>query len=43
MVTVASRKPPPDVLNPEVKSLNYMNSVMPNGRRGYAAQTKVWS
>ncbi len=28
MVTVATRKPPPDVLNLEVKSLNYMNSVM---------------
>ena len=28
MVTVSMRKPPPDVLNPEVKSLNYLNSVM---------------
>jgi branched-chain amino acid aminotransferase len=28
MVTVSTRKPPPDVLNPEVKSLNYLNSVM---------------
>ena len=28
MVTTSVRKPPPDVLNPEVKSLNYLNSVM---------------
>ena len=28
MVTVSMRKPPADVLNPEVKSLNYLNSVM---------------
>ncbi len=28
MVTTSIRKPPPDVLNPEVKSLNYMNSVL---------------
>ena len=28
LVTTSVRKPPPDVLNPEVKSLNYMNSVM---------------
>lgn len=28
MVTTSLRKPPPDVLNPEVKSLNYLNSVM---------------
>ena len=28
MVTVSTRKPPPDVLNREVKSLNYLNSVM---------------
>ena len=28
MVTTSVRKPPPDVLNPEIKSLNYMNSVM---------------
>ena len=28
MVTTSMRKPPPDVLNPEIKSLNYLNSVM---------------
>lgn len=28
LVTTSVRKPPPDVLNPEVKSLNYLNSVM---------------
>ena len=28
VVTTSVRKPPPDVLNPEVKSLNYLNSVM---------------
>ncbi len=28
MVTTSVRKPPQDVLNPEVKSLNYLNSVM---------------
>ena len=28
MVTTSVRKPPPDVLNPEIKSLNYLNSVM---------------
>ncbi|MYE01301.1 MAG: branched-chain-amino-acid transaminase [Alphaproteobacteria bacterium] len=28
MVTTSGRKPPPDVLNPEIKSLNYLNSVM---------------
>ena len=28
MVTTSVRKPPADVLNPEVKSLNYLNSVM---------------
>lgn len=28
MVTTSVRKPPSDVLNPEVKSLNYLNSVM---------------
>ncbi len=28
MVTASVRKPPPDVLNPEVKSLNYLNSVL---------------
>jgi branched-chain amino acid aminotransferase len=27
-VTVSTRKPPADALNPEVKSLNYLNSVM---------------
>ena len=40
MATASVRKPPADVLNPEIKSLNYLNSVMAQTRSEAARRAR---